>query len=345
MKPIHTIADLKIRQSLPLDAKVAMTKVRIREWVDYWGLDGVYVSFSGGKDSTVLLHLVREMYPDVPAVFCDTGLEYPEIRDFVKTFENVTWLKPSMNFKQVIQKYGYPFISKEVSQTVYVARHSKDGKWKRTRMQRLEGTLLSPNGSKSRYNCERYHDLIYAPFDINDHCCAVMKKKPFKEYEKKTGRKVFLGQLADESLKRTQGWLKVGCNAFESKRPQSNPMSFWTTQDVLTYIKNNNLKIASVYGDIVPQDDKDQLNGQMDISEFGLIEDNRKLVTTGLERTGCMFCGYGCHLKENNNRFEKMKQTHPKQYEFIMKPTEAGGLNYKAVIDWMNENLGLDIKY
>ena len=187
-------------------------------------------------------------------------------------------------------------------------------------MQRLEGTLLSPDGSKSRYNCERYHDLIYAPFDINDHCCAVMKKKPFKEYEKKTGRKVFLGQLADESLKRTQGWLKVGCNAFESKRPQSNPMSFWTTQDVLTYIKNNNLKIASVYGDIVPQDDKDQLNGQMDI-------------------------GYGCHLKENNNRFEKMKQTHPKQYEFIMKPTEAGGLNYKAVIDWMNENLDLDIKY
>ena len=119
---LHTIQDLKMRQALPLDIKVSMTQQRIREWINEFGVEGVYVSFSGGKDSTVLLHLVREMYPDVPAVFVDTGLEYPEIREFVKTFENVEWLKPKMNFKQVIQKYGYPFISKEVSECVYGAR-------------------------------------------------------------------------------------------------------------------------------------------------------------------------------------------------------------------------------
>jgi len=112
---LHTIQDLKMRQALPLDIKVSMTQQRIREWINEFGVEGVYVSFSGGKDSTVLLHLVREMYPDVPAVFVDTGLEYPEIREFVRTFDNVEWLKPKMNFKQVIQKYGYPFISKEVS--------------------------------------------------------------------------------------------------------------------------------------------------------------------------------------------------------------------------------------
>ena len=119
---LHTIDDLKQRQSLPLNIKVRMTQQRIREWVNEFGIDGVYVSFSGGKDSTVLLHLAREIYPDIPAVFVDTGLEYPEIREFVKKFENVTWLKPSMNFKQVIEKYGYPFISKEVSECVYGAR-------------------------------------------------------------------------------------------------------------------------------------------------------------------------------------------------------------------------------
>lgn len=118
----HTIQDLQYLQSMPLDIKIRMTKMRISEWIDRYGKDGVYVSFSGGKDSTVLLKLVREDYPDIQAVFVDTGLEYPEIREFVKTFDNVVWLKPKLNFRQVIEKYGYPFISKEVSETVYGAR-------------------------------------------------------------------------------------------------------------------------------------------------------------------------------------------------------------------------------
>lgn len=119
----HTISDLHQRQSLPLEAKTKLTKERIREWVDEFGEDGVYVSFSGGKDSTVLLHLARSIYPNLKAVFIDTGLEYPEIREFVKTFDNVDWIKPKMNFKKVIMDYGYPFISKEVSDCVDGARH------------------------------------------------------------------------------------------------------------------------------------------------------------------------------------------------------------------------------
>ena len=118
----HTIEELQMRQALPLNLKVAMTKTRIREWVNEYGESGVYVSFSGGKDSTVLLDIVRQNYPNIPAVFIDTGLEYPEIREFVKTFDNVVWLKPKLTFKQVIEKYGYPFISKEVSECVYGAR-------------------------------------------------------------------------------------------------------------------------------------------------------------------------------------------------------------------------------
>lgn len=118
----HTIQELKTRQALPLEIKIRMTEQRIREWVNEFGIDGVYVSFSGGKDSTVLLHIARRIYPDIKAVFVDTGLEYPEIRQFVKTFNNVDWIKPKMNFKQVIEKYGYPFISKEVSECVQGAR-------------------------------------------------------------------------------------------------------------------------------------------------------------------------------------------------------------------------------
>jgi uncharacterized Fe-S cluster-containing MiaB family protein len=70
------------------------------------------------------------------------------------------------------------------------------------------------------------------------------------------------------------------------------------------------------------------------------------LKTTGCSRMGCMFCGYGCHLeKPGEGRFERMKVTHPKQYEYIMKPKEKGGLNYKEVIDWINANSNLNIRY
>ena len=119
---MRTRQDLQQMQALPLGLKVRMTQERIRQWVNEWGEDGVFVSFSGGKDSTVLLHIAREMYPNIKAVYSDTGLEYPELRQFVKTFDNVDWIKPKMGFKETIEKYGYPFISKEVSECVSGAR-------------------------------------------------------------------------------------------------------------------------------------------------------------------------------------------------------------------------------
>lgn len=112
----HTLGDLYQMQSLPLKYKIIMTKERIRGWYNEY--DGnVYVSFSGGKDSTVLVDIIDDMgYKDIPLVYVDTGLEYPEIREFVRSYgDRVTWLRPKMNFKKVIEKYGYPFISKEVS--------------------------------------------------------------------------------------------------------------------------------------------------------------------------------------------------------------------------------------
>ncbi|MBR3646199.1 MAG: phosphoadenosine phosphosulfate reductase family protein, partial [Lachnospiraceae bacterium] len=118
----HTLSELQTRQSYPLSLKIELTKQRIREWVNHFGEDGVCISFSGGKDSTVLLDIARKMYPDLKAVYVDTGLEYLEIVNFVKSKDNVDIVKPKISFKQVIDKYGYPFISKEVSECVQGAR-------------------------------------------------------------------------------------------------------------------------------------------------------------------------------------------------------------------------------
>lgn len=118
----HTLSDLYQMQAMPLSAKIRMTKYRIKQWVDKYGEDGVYVSFSGGKDSTVLLDIVRQDYPKIPAVFVDVPTQYPELRDFSKTFDNVEIIKPKISFMDVCKKYGFPMFSKEISACIGEAR-------------------------------------------------------------------------------------------------------------------------------------------------------------------------------------------------------------------------------
>lgn len=237
-------------RSLPLDVKILKTQQRIREWVNFYGLDGVYVSFSGGKDSTVLLHIARQLYPSIEAVFVDTGLEYPAIRKFVKSFEHVTIIRPKMRFDEVIKKYGYPLISKEVSECVSQGKIALKSNKYVYRLQKLLGTAVDKQGRKSLFNKEKYAPLLYVDFNVSHMCCNVMKKKPAHEYGKLTGRHPITGQTTEESRLREQQWLKNGCNGFNMKSPISNPMSFWTEQDVLRYIKENNVALSSIYGEI-----------------------------------------------------------------------------------------------
>ena len=312
----YTPEDLKMMQSWSLERKIQVTQTRIIEW--YQRNNGkVYVSFSGGKDSTVLLDLVRRIYPDVPAVFIDTGLEYPELREFVKTIPNVTWLKPEMNFRKVIETYGYPIISKEVSKRVHWGkRYIEEGKVGYWAYKSLTQPVFTKDGKRSPYDKHKYGYLLDAPFKASDNCCKIMKKDTAHKYGKQTGRKPIIATMAYESQMRKMAWLKNGCNSFDATNPVSTPMSFWTEQDVLRYIKESNIPYASVYGDI-----KQDKNG--------------KYYTTGCNRTGCVFCGFGCHLEKQPNRFQRLKQTHPKLWNYCMKPLDEGGLGMKEVLDYI----------
>lgn len=330
--------DLKYFQAMPLDIKVAMTKTRIREWVKEYGTDGVYVSFSGGKDSTVLLHIVRELYPNIEAVFVDTGLEFPEIREFVKTFSNVTILRPKMRFDEVIKKYGYPLISKEVGDCVFQGRKCLQGgnKYNR-RLKLLLGIETDKNGNKSLFCKEKYEPLLHTDFICGSYCCNIMKKNPAKAFAKKTGKKPITAQMASESKLREQQWLVNGCNGFEMKSPISNPMSFWTEQDVLQYIKQNSLSIASVYGDIVDEFQVVKSGNEIFVQQPMFEGCDGNLTTTGCERTGCMFCGFGCHL-EKESRWLGLKKTHPRQYEYCI-----GGGEYNENGIWQPNSKGLGL--
>ena len=120
---MNTNERLTYLQSLPLDQKIGITIARITEFVAKFGEDGCCVSVSGGKDSTVLWDIVHKLYPNIPAVFSDTGLEYPEVREFAKSFATEI-VHPKMAFTEVIRTYGYPIISKEVSDAIYYARRN-----------------------------------------------------------------------------------------------------------------------------------------------------------------------------------------------------------------------------
>ncbi len=346
----HELWELKQMQSLPLQAKIQMTRYRIRQWIDEFGEDGVYVSFSGGKDSAVLLDIVRKDYPNVEAVFVNTGLEYPSVRKFAESKENVTVLRPTMNFRDVICKYGYPVISKEVSQTLWEAQKSvRNGKDIPTyRLKKLNGEATDKDGNLSQYNIPQWKFLLNAPFNISHKCCDVMKKSPAKNYEKRNNSKGIIATMADESFLRQQKWLKYGCNAFDLKRPQSNPMSFWTENDVLQYIHKNNLPIAEAYGEVIV---KGTENGQMCIAD--MLDDYRgcQYVTTGCKRTGCIFCMFG--ITQDKDRFIRLAEQEPKLCDYVMRGGEFGengmwqpskeGLGFWFVIEWLNVHGNLKI--
>lgn len=340
----HTMSDLYQMQSLPLDAKIRMTIARINVWIDTFGEEGVSISFSGGKDSTVLMDIIRNQmgYKDIPAVFVDVPTQFPELREFAKTWDNVEVLKSKISFMQVCEKYGFPLISKEIAGKMHDLQIAHRNGHECYVDRQFRGEYTTKNGKKNIYNVEKYAFLTEAPFQISHKCCSAMKKEPLNAYEKKTGRKPITAQMAEESKLRTQAWCKFGCNAFEQKKPKSNPLMFWTEQDILTYIHTYNLPICSVYGEVVEDfEAMGEMPGQMHFDEFS---NDIKYKTTGCKRTGCMLCGFGCHLeKPGEGRFEMLKETHPKMYG-LLDVCKNNGYTFREAIEWLNEHGGFDIK-
>lgn len=405
----HTIGDLHQMQSLTLSAKIQMTKRRLQEWADYYGIEGIYISFSGGKDSSVLMDIARKVFPDIRAAYVDTGLEYPEVREFVKQYENVDIIRPKVSFRQAIEKYGYPFIGKEVADCVYGARRymkkllireqGKDvcgiipnysymadlagvpyrenkenelyqrlihGEIQSTvikgasRYQILQGKYThKENGQATSeysrmYNKERYKFFLEAPFEISGYCCNAMKKAPMHYYAKRTGRKPVTAQMASESRLRTTTWLKNGCNGFHMKSPISNPMSFWVEQDVLEYIYHYNLPIASVYGEVLAENAAG-CKGQKNTIELGIFGEEKPFYrTTGFDRTGCCYCGFGCHREKSPNRWEMAESlSNAAIIDYMLRggdfddgglwKPDSRGLGFWFVIEWINLHGNLNI--
>jgi len=286
-------------QAMPLEDKIALAQDRIMQWHNHYN-GQVYIAFSGGKDSTVLLHLVRQIYPEIPAVFYDTGLEFPEIRAFVKTISNVVWLKPTMTFKQVIESKGWPIISKNVAMAISRYRNTKDPI---QRQLRLHGGINPTSGKVQTTGVipKKYHYLIHAPFKIGEGCCDVMKKALRKRYEKSTNRKSLVGTMAADSSGRRTRYLSLGCNAFDAKQPRSAPLSVFLNQDIWQYITKFGVQFCDIY-------------------------------TKGYDNTGCVFCLFG--IVQDPDRADRLKKTHPKLHSYCMEK-----LGMAEVIEWIKRGM------
>ncbi len=302
------------RKYLPYDVKLKLTETRIREWYENWN-GQVYVSYSGGLDSTVLLHLIRKVIgDDVPAVFSNTGLEFPEIVRFARKSSGefveiypMDKTEKRVSFRHVVETYGFPLVSKETALKIRKLRHGNLSH--RYRNYILNGDERGKFGVLSK----KWQFLVYAQFDTDEKCCHIMKKSPFKDYAKKTGRVPYIGTTQDEGFMRAHLYAHTGCNVYEGNTIKSQPLGFWTRQDVLRYVVENDIEICGIYGDI----------RRSPCGEY---------YCTGEQRTGCMFCGFGAHLEEEPNRFQRMKISHPKHYEICMN-LKNNGVRYQDALE------------
>lgn len=294
------IKELKERQSWSLDQKIDHALGAIDQF--YQRLDGkVYVSFSGGKDSTVLYWLARKIFPDIKAVFCNTGNEYPDIVRFVKETKigggNVEIIYPKLKPQDVMAKYGFPLVSKLQSRFIYQARNTKSEKLRNTRLYGVKGNTY--NGKFGGIS-KKWQYLVYEPYETREICCDILKKRPFDEYRKKSGLYPIFGTMAEESLIRKTSFMRRdSCNVFSGKNISSMPMGIWTEKDIWQCIEKYNIPISDIY---------------------------RK----GAVRTGCMFCGYGCQFKDDN-RLQLVYDLYPKWYEHFMNYTN-NGVTYREAL-------------
>jgi 3'-phosphoadenosine 5'-phosphosulfate sulfotransferase (PAPS reductase)/FAD synthetase len=301
---------LQQRQSLPLNLKIERTKLRIREWYEsHSGL--IYPAFSGGIDSTALADIALKLYPDLPLVFCNTGMESDEIIQFVRSQPNIVEIRPKHSYKWICDNYGYPVISKEVSKNISRYRNTKSDI---QRELRLHGGINPTSGKiqKTGVIPKKYHYLIDAPFKISDKCCDILKKNPAKLYDKETGRAPMTGEMAADSNKRTTNYLARGCNYY-GKQHKSTPIGFWTRQDVLEYLLKFNVPYCPIYGEI-------KRNPTTEL-----------LYTTNEQHTGCGGFMFGIQYEdEDNNRFTRMKVNDPIHYNMYINSFGQG-----KVLDFM----------
>ena len=296
-----TIQELRERQQWTLAQKIDHSLGVIDQFNSHY--DGmVYVAFSGGKDSCVMLHLVEMIIPNVPCMFIMTGCESPSVCRFIRKMKsdghNIEFVRPKKTLRQVFADEGFPLVSKQVANQVEQVRRNPDCKASQNYMDRYNKHRIP----------ERWLYLTAEPYDVSARCCYWLKKSPSHLYAKRTGRHPFIGIMAAESDTRAAAYVRRGgCNTFINRtntHAASWPLAIWTEDDVWAYIRDRGLEIPDIYA-------------------------------KGAKRTGCMGCGFGAQI--DRTTLDIMQREWPKWYDMVMN-YENNGCRYGDALDKMMEH-------
>ena len=256
--------------------------------------NNAYISFSGGKDSTVLSHLIDEALPNnkIPRVYLNTGIEYKSIVAYVERERErdsrIIIIAPSKNIKSILEKYGYPFKSKEHSKKVY--------EWKAGG--RYNSLLRYFNQIPSDYRtCPK--SLMYqigADFNlkISNKCCMKLKKEPMAKYEKESAR-----YIAITGMTKAEGGQRINLSCIitdntTGKVKRFHPLSVITQENKQWedwYIQERKIELCELY-----------------------------YPPFNFKRTGCKGCPFSLDLQEQLDLMSVLLPAEKKQWEIIWKP-------------------------
>lgn len=276
----------------------------------------------GGLDSITLLHFIRSLGYDadrVPAISC-SSLEDKSIQKVhkqlgvislppVKRDDGTVW-----NKAKILQEFGFPVLSKEIASKIELLQNPTEknatvrhaiitgetgeygGYQKNSRMQMSAKWLRLFGG----YENEREGVQYGIPnFKVSSRCCYYLKEKPCNDWAKMHNSATFLGLMASEGGRRAKSLMINGCNYWGKGTIRSAPFAIFSRQDLLQLALDLNVPVPEIYGEIVRDPDG-------------------TLRTTKAQRTGCSMCGFGIHMEKRPHRFDLLRESNPKEWEFWM---------------------------
>lgn len=318
--------------SEPYEIKVRRAEIRVQEWATACAeRDMNYHVSVGGLDSITLLAFVRAVLgPDVPGVSV-SSLEDKSVSSVHREM-GVISVRPEKNMRQVIEEFGYPVISKQVSSKLSRLQTPGDtspiikafmtgdegawGGYKHNEKFKLPDKWIALFGGLYK-DFRPDLDCKVAPFRVSDKCCYWMKEYPMQKYAEDHRSWPFLGLMQSEGGRRVYSLRLHGCNYIGESTARSCPFNFFTRSDVLKLAMELNVHVPEIYGRIIKTADGYE--------------------TTGAKRTGCVMCGYGIHLDKRPHKFDRLYDRNPKEWHFWMYDMGWGEVLDYIGVEWRQE--------